>query len=155
MKKKGDPLFLANRNVQEYVRLKRDETIPLDSMIFTIEQLPENTFAMITTDSIVLHDSIGIAGPKIPIAPGQFTVEYEVEFKQKEASNKVALFEVTTQSGEEVLSRYVYMYNQENSGKQIITLNFTTTRSYNDLETKIYPEKGVTVIVTNIRLIEK
>lgn len=154
--KKGEPFSLANSELQEYVRLKRDEVFHLNTLLFINDISEKDTISMISKDSVLLHHSRGAVVPGVSIAPGEFTMEYEINVKSKPKNDVVMLFEIVAEAGEVMLVSHELTVNEiESNEKQVVKLDFTTCRSYNGLESRIYAADGTTVVLTGIHLKER
>jgi hypothetical protein len=154
--KSGDSFRLGDCDVNRYIKIKRNETIPFKDLKFRQDVRITDKGIEVYKDSTQLKNNFVIWGPYYPIGIGDFVVEYEITINNIEKDKPIAMFDVVADYGKtKLVQKELITENSDNKITENFSLEFKTTKRYTNIEFRTYFYGNSDLIIKNIRLIEK
>jgi hypothetical protein len=159
--KDGDQFELGGCDVCKYHKAKINKIFSLQkfsypSSLEVVDSAVNKKVLFISTDSDSCKNKFILQGPYTSLGVGEFTVSYSLKADNYKNSSPIALLDVVTNSGttklaEKEIGRNDFLPN----GYSNITLDFKTSKRYNNIEFRIYNLGNANLYFDHIVLKEK
>lgn len=154
--KKGDSLNIADCFLNEYVKVKRNQEIPLAKFLYNPGVVPGNNKLLILQDSVGLKNNYVIWGPNLDLGIGNFVVRYKLNMENVTGNKAIAKFDVTTDYGSSVLiSKELKSEDWPQIENGSFDVEFSCSKRVRNVEFRILYYGNADLIIDKLELIEK
>ncbi|PLX12403.1 MAG: hypothetical protein C0597_13300, partial [Marinilabiliales bacterium] len=152
LSKKGESFEIGGCKVNQYVRIQRNELIPLSDFSFYSSAIQNDSCILINKDSLLFNSKHHVWGPFIPVGIGKYTVKLQVEIEKAFMEESFALMDVVSNGGKTILASKELNFT---NNKNIYELDFNCEKRYRNVEFRILSYGTLDFKILQVELIEK